>query len=98
TRDFATELGRALSVADVLVVMDVYGAREDPIPGVSGALVAVAARAARPGAMVRYEPDAEVVASALAALVRPGDLCLTVGAGDVTRVGPALLDLLGART
>jgi UDP-N-acetylmuramate--alanine ligase len=91
TRDFADALGRGLAPADVVVVMDVYAAREDPLPGVSGALVADAVRRARPAAQVRYEATWSAVAPLLAALVRPGDLLLTVGAGDVTKVGPAVL-------
>jgi hypothetical protein len=57
TRDFAAELGASLAAADVVVVMDVYAAREDPQPGVSGRLVAEAVRAARPDADVHYVPS-----------------------------------------
>lgn len=95
TRDFATELGRGLAQADVVVLMDVYAAREDPMPGVSGQLVADAVRAARPDADVHYVPSWSEVAPAVARLVRPGDLVITVGAGDVTMVGPEVLRLLG---
>ena len=91
TRDFATELGESLSAADVVVVMDVYAAREDPVPGVSGRLVAEAVSAARPAAVVRYEPRWSAVADVVAGLARAGDLVLTVGAGDVTMVGPEVL-------
>jgi len=97
TRDFATELGRGLSAADVLVVMDVYAAREDPVAGVSGALVASAARAARAECDVRFEPSWSAVAPLVADLVADGDLVLTVGAGDVTMIGPRVLALLGER-
>lgn len=95
TRDFATELGAGLSPADIVVVMDVYAAREDPVPGVSGALVADAVTAARPGAEVHYVPSWSEVAERVAALARPGDLVLTVGAGDVTMIGPEVLRTLG---
>ncbi|NUR15997.1 MAG: UDP-N-acetylmuramate--L-alanine ligase [Dermatophilaceae bacterium] len=95
TRDFATELGAGLSPADVVVVMDVYAAREDPVPGVSGQLVADAVGAARAGAEVHYVPSWSEVAGAVASLARPGDLVLTVGAGDVTMVGPEVLRILG---
>jgi UDP-N-acetylmuramate--alanine ligase len=95
TRDFATELGSGLSPADVVVVMDVYAAREDPLPGVSGALVADAVSSARPAAEVHYVPSWSDVAGQVVALARPGDLVLTVGAGDVTMVGPEVLRLLG---
>jgi UDP-N-acetylmuramate--alanine ligase len=94
TRDFATELGLGLSAADEVVVMDVYAAREDPVPGVSGELVADAVRRARPEAGVRYVPSWSDVAGVVAGLARPGDLVLTVGAGDVTMVGPEVLRLL----
>ena len=96
TRDFAAGLGAGLAPADVVVVMDVYAAREDPMPGVSGALVAEAVRAASPQAQVHYVPDRDEVAAVVAGLVRPGDLVVTVGAGDVTVVGPQILRLLEA--
>ncbi|GAA5033069.1 UDP-N-acetylmuramate--L-alanine ligase [Terrabacter aeriphilus] len=95
TRDFAVELGAGLSPADVVVVMDVYAAREDPEPGVSGRLVADAVLAARPEVDVRYVPSWSEVAPVVAGIARPGDLVLTVGAGDVTMVGPEILRLLG---
>lgn len=93
TRDFATEFGQALSLADVVVVTDVYPSREDPIPGVTGELVADAARAA--GAQhVHYVADKADLPAQLASLVRPADLLLTLGAGDVTLVGPLLVGIL----
>ncbi|HET7398525.1 MAG TPA: UDP-N-acetylmuramate--L-alanine ligase [Intrasporangium sp.] len=98
TRDFAAGLGAGLAPADVVVVMDVYAAREDPVPGVSGRLVADAVRVARPGADVRYVPSWSDVAGVVAGLVRPGDLVLTVGAGDVTMIGPEILRLLAEVT
>ncbi len=91
TRDFAAQLGESLSGADVVVVMDVYAAREDPVPGVSGRLVAEAVTAARPGVVVRYVPRWSAVADVVVGLTRVGDLVLTVGAGDVTMVGPEVL-------
>ncbi|WP_353509426.1 UDP-N-acetylmuramate--L-alanine ligase [Intrasporangium sp.] len=95
TQDFATELGRGLAPADITVVMDVYAAREDPVPGVSGQLVADAVADARPGAEVHYVPSWSEVPGVVAGLARPGDLVLTVGAGDVTMIGPEVLRLLG---
>ncbi|HEV2787270.1 MAG TPA: cyanophycin synthetase, partial [Solirubrobacteraceae bacterium] len=89
------ELGRAAAAADVVIVTDVYGADEQPVPGVSGALVADAARAA--GANVVWQPHLGDVAAEVAALAESGDLVLITGAGDVTQVGPALLTLLGER-
>jgi UDP-N-acetylmuramate--alanine ligase len=89
TAVLGAELGRAAAGADLVVVTDVYGAGEAVVPGVTGALVADAARAA--GARVVHEPHLSAVADVLAGLVREGDLVLTTGAGDVTQVGPALL-------
>jgi UDP-N-acetylmuramate--alanine ligase len=90
TRSFADEFAAALSIADVVVVLDVYGAREDPQPGVTGALIAD--RIAGPH--VVFEPSFGAAAGTIADLVRPADLVLTMGAGDVTMLGPQLLDLL----
>ncbi len=94
TRDFADDFGRALAGADVVVVMDVYAAREDPMPGVTGALVVDAIAATRPECEVVYEPSWSAVPARVAELVRPGDLLVTVGAGDVTMIGPEVLRLL----
>ncbi|WP_040161713.1 UDP-N-acetylmuramate--L-alanine ligase [Nigerium massiliense] len=94
TAQFADEFGAALAGADEVMVLGIYAAREDPMPGVTGELVADAARAH--GASVHYVEDVHDAAPALADLVRVGDLVLTLGAGDVTTVGPALLELLRA--
>ncbi len=88
TATFADGFGQALGLADVAVVLEVYGAREDPIPGVSGALVAAAVPA---GVQAVFEPSWSAVAERVAAAARPGDLVLTVGAGDVTQLGPEIL-------
>ena len=72
--------------------MDVYGAREDPVPGVTGALVADAVPL--PAGRVLFEPSWSAAAPALAARARPGDLVLTMGAGDVSMVGPEVLAAL----
>ncbi|CRK58425.1 UDP-N-acetylmuramate--alanine ligase [Alloactinosynnema sp. L-07] len=87
TRQFAAEFAEALSLADVVVVLDVFGAREQPEPGVSGALIADAVTAPE----VHYEPAFDRVTTLVADLVRDGDLVLTMGAGDVTSLGPELL-------
>jgi UDP-N-acetylmuramate--alanine ligase len=94
TRDFAAEFGAALGAADVVVVMDVYAAREDPVPGVTGMLVAQAVPL--PPEAVRYEPSWSLVPAVVAGLARPGDLVLTTGAGDVTMLGPEILAALEA--
>jgi UDP-N-acetylmuramate--alanine ligase len=92
TRIFAAEFGAALGLADEAVVLDVYAAREDPEPGVTGALVADAV----PGGAARYIPDFGEVPKVVAALARPGDLVLTMGAGDITKMGPLVLDEIAA--
>ena len=90
TRDFAADFGAALAAADEVLVLDIYPAREDPIPGVTGELVADAAL--RAGASVTYLADKTAAPGVLAGLLRPGDLALTVGAGDVTAVGPGAVE------
>jgi UDP-N-acetylmuramate--alanine ligase len=89
TKTFAREFGQALSAADEVFVLDVYAAREQPLAGVSGASVAehVTAR-------VRYVPDFSAVAGAVAAAARPGDVIITMGAGDVTLLGQEILTAL----
>jgi UDP-N-acetylmuramate--alanine ligase len=93
TLAFAAAFGEALGAADEVVVMDVYGAREDPMPGVTGALVADAVPL--PPERVVFEPSWSAVPALLAARARPGDLVVTLGAGDVTQIGPEVLRLLG---
>ncbi len=82
-------LGIALAAADRVVVTEIYAAREEPIAGVSGARVARAAE--RSGAEVEWVPDRGQLARSVAALVEPGDVVLTLGAGDITQVGRELL-------
>lgn len=96
TRDFAREFGAALGLADEAVVLDVYGAREDPEPGVSGALVA--RHVTLPPEYVHYVPRWADVPAAVAAVARPGDLVITMGAGDVTVLAPEILRELDAGT
>ena len=92
TRLFAAEFGAALGRADEAIVLDVYAAREDPEPGINGNLVA----AAVPGGAL-YLPDRAEVPAAAASLAKPGDLVLTMGAGDVTALGPLIVAVLRAR-
>jgi UDP-N-acetylmuramate--alanine ligase len=97
TRDFAAELAQALSPADVVIVMDVYAAREDPMPGVTGALITdhLAEQASPSSAGNAYfVPSWSDVAPLAVQVARPGDLILTVGAGDITMIGPEILRLL----
>ncbi|MEV8096240.1 UDP-N-acetylmuramate--L-alanine ligase [Kitasatospora sp. NPDC085879] len=89
TQQLAEEMGGALALADASVVLDIYPAREDPIPGVTSALIVDAAR--RAGADVAAEHEFAAAPDRLAALAKPGDLVLTMGAGDVTNLGPEIL-------
>jgi len=91
TAQFAEGFGEALGLADRIVVMDVYGAREDPVPGVTGRLVA---QAVPDQGRVWFEPSWSAAASRVAGLARPGDLVVTMGAGDVSMVGPEVLAAL----
>jgi len=93
TRIFASEFGAALGLADEVFVLDVYAAREDPEPGVTGELVASAV----PGGRAVFLPDRAAAPGAVADIARPGDLVLTMGAGDVTALGPLIVAALGAR-
>jgi UDP-N-acetylmuramate--alanine ligase len=95
TREFAAGFGEALGLADEVVVMDVYGAREDPVPGVTGAMVADAVPL--PAGRVHFEPSWSATAPALAERARPGDVVITMGAGNVSMVGPEVIAALTAR-
>jgi len=96
TRMFATEFGHALGLADEVVVLDVYGAREDPEPGVTGELVTRAVPLS--AEHVHYEPSFDRVPELVSSLVGEGDLVVTMGAGDVTMLGPEIVSTLGQRT
>ncbi len=95
TRTYGPAMGAALGAADEVVVADVYLAREDADPDVTGALVADAVPL--PADSVAFVPDLADVPAALVSRARPGDLVLTLGAGDVTELGPRVLALLEAR-
>ena len=91
TRHLAHELGAALSTADAACVTEIYQAREEPIEGVGGKLVV---DALRPGLRAGWAPRVEDGARIVASWARLGDLVLTVGAGDVERAGPLVLEAL----
>jgi UDP-N-acetylmuramate--alanine ligase len=93
TRIFARDFGAALGQADEVLVLDVYAAREDPEPGVTGQLVASEV----PGGLAQFLPDRASAPAAIAGLAKPGDLVLTMGAGDVTALGPLILAALRER-
>jgi len=97
TVSFAREFAQALTSADEVVVTGIYGAREDPRPGVTSALITDAMADLGAGSRARYVPDRLAAAAAIAALSRPGDLLLTVGAGDVTELADPILEALRAR-
>ncbi|HEX5144689.1 MAG TPA: UDP-N-acetylmuramate--L-alanine ligase [Mycobacterium sp.] len=87
TKTFAKEFGVALNSADRVFVLDVYAAREQPLTGISGATVA-----AEVTVPVTYVPDFSAVARTVAEVARPGDVIVTMGAGDVTMLGSEILD------
>lgn len=96
TRDFAAAFGRSLAAADEVWITDVYPARESPIAGVSGRLVATAA--GRAGANVRYVRETGAMADGLCEELQPGDICLVMGAGDIDQVAHSLVTRLGSRS
>jgi UDP-N-acetylmuramate--alanine ligase len=92
TKAFAEEFGRALDAADEVFVLDVYGAREQPLTGVSGASVAE-----HVSVPAQYLRDFSAVADVVAAAAEPGDVVVTMGAGDVTMLGPEIVTALRMR-
>jgi len=92
TQTFAREFGAALSAADEVFVLDVFAAREQPIAGISGRSIAE-----HVSVPVHYVPDFSAVAEQVAAAARPGDVVVTMGAGDVTLLGREILDAVTAR-
>jgi UDP-N-acetylmuramate--alanine ligase len=89
TKTFAREFAQALDGADEVFVLDVYAAREQPMAGVSGATVAD-----RVSVPVTYVPDFSAVAERVAAAAHPGDVVVTMGAGDVTMLGQEIIAAL----
>ena len=95
TRDFYDEFGRAFFNADVLVVTDVYPAREEPIQGISGELIVNAAREFG-HKQVHYVPDKKDVPDFLMKIHQPGDMVITMGAGDIWKFGEEFIKKLKA--
>jgi UDP-N-acetylmuramate--alanine ligase len=93
TRIFAAQFGAALGRADEAIVLDIYAAREDPEPGVTGQLVADAV----PGGAAQFLPARDAAPAVVAGLAKPGDVVLTMGAGDVTVLGPLIVAALRER-
>jgi UDP-N-acetylmuramate--alanine ligase len=94
TAAHAQAMGEALAAADLVIVTEIYAAREKPIVGVSGQQVSDAAR--RAGVDARFEPTRAQVGNTVYRALRPGDVVLTLGAGDITRVAPELVRWLSA--
>ena len=95
TAMFTREFGEALGLADEVVVLEVYAPGEAPIPGASGQ--SMASNVPLPAGQVLFEPSWSAVARALADRSRPGDIVMTLGAGDISMIGPEVLDLLRER-
>lgn len=98
TESLWEEFGDCFDDADLLVLTDVYAAGEVPRPGVTGKLLVDATLDRHPDRAVAWMPTLDDVVRYLAVVLRPGDLLMTVGAGDVTTVGPRMLEVLGSRT
>ncbi len=92
---FVKEFGQALGLADEVVVLEVFAPGEDPIPGASG--VAMASHVPLPREQVVFEPSWSKVAERLVERARPGDVVMTLGAGDIAMIGTEVLDLLRDR-
>jgi len=93
TEVFAEEFGRALALADEVIVLEVYSAGEQAIPGASGSVIALAAQRAGAESVV-FEPSWSSIAERVAERARPGDIVMTMGAGDVGMLIPEILDRL----
>jgi UDP-N-acetylmuramate--alanine ligase len=94
TLHLAHAFGRSLATADAVCVTEIYRAREEPLPGVSGRLVVDELARLRPGMRLGWAPAVEDGARLAAGWARPGDVVLTLGAGDVDRAGPLILEAL----
>jgi len=97
TRDFYLDFGKSFLDSDILVVSDIYGAREEPIPGITGEMISSAAREYG-HRHVFYEPDNQKIPQLLINLTEPNDLVLTIGAGNVGKIADAYIELLEEKT
>ena len=91
TRHLADELGAALAQADAACLTEIYAAREEPVPGVTGKLVVDALARRRPGMWIGWAPDLDDAARMVARLARDGDIAVTMGAGDVDEAAAVIL-------
>ena len=94
TADLAHEFGAAFRDADVVVITDIYGAREEPRPGVTGKLIVDAITEADQGKRVVWLPRHSDLMRVVPTILRPGDLCLVAGAGDITQLPEELLSVM----
>jgi UDP-N-acetylmuramate--alanine ligase len=94
TRHLATELAAALAAADAVCVTEIYAAREEPMDGVSGKLVVDALARRRPGAVLGWAPRLEDGVRFIAGRARAGDVVVTLGAGDIDRAAPLIVEAL----
>jgi UDP-N-acetylmuramate--alanine ligase len=92
TQTFAVEFAHALTLADIAVVLDIFPAREEPIPGVSGATIADLIEL--PSERVIYEPSFAAAPARIAGVTRPGDVIVTMGIGNVYLLCAEILSLL----
>lgn len=97
TRDFLRDFARELALADVVILTDIYPAREKPIPGVTGEILAEEVRRIAPSKEVRFISPKEEIPCTLLPDLRPGDLVLILGAGNIRQVGETLSHLLWER-
>jgi UDP-N-acetylmuramate--alanine ligase len=97
TQNLGATFADAFADADVLAVTGIYAAGEEPRPGVTGKIIVDAVLDAHPHRSVAWLPTLDDVVAYLAATLREGDLCLTLGAGDLTSVPPRVLAALEAR-
>ena len=94
TLHLAHGFAEALAGADAACVTEIYPARENPLPGVSGRLIVDELALLRPGMSIGWAPALEDAARLVAAWARPGDTVITLGAGDVDRAAPLILEAL----
>lgn len=98
TRDFLEQFAESFADADFVLLTDIYLAREEALPGLTGATLAVLTADRRGAAHVTYVADKEALPARLAEITQPGDLLLTLGAGDIRTVGEGFLRLAGETT
>ncbi len=94
TRDLMAEFAGAFVDADTVEVLDIYAASEAPIPGISGEALASAIAASQPGKLVEYAASVPAAIAALIARARPGDVIMTLGAGNVSQIAPLMVEEL----